>query len=373
MNIRGQIASLVALCFLASCAHNTNQPTSATWTPAQGTTRGVASDGEINAEKAKQNLDSGVGFGIGCSKVQGQQVSVWLDFYKTGADNAPITETYKDSYIKVADLLQMSNSVENVLPGTKNRIIDSGGYKYLVTPSAIRVLNTQNKSAAYIADIRGVLKSTCALKADLQEYGGENGFFADESYTPLSIVGPYISVHLSSSMYTGGAHPSSYQGYESRNVTKISVAEANKNTKVASAKYNLFEISSEADILAALKGDKYLQKKLGAGNLAATKDTTALHKLMVNKFRDSCDISIPLDKNEAFSQLAIFDYDAAKNNMTVRVGYSYGCEAARGTFTQLGLILKPTPLFASYLKAEVDSATAQGRKPYFMRYSQQLK
>jgi len=373
MNIRGIVATSVAVCAFAACTHTPNQqPTAGTW-PQNTATRTVASEAEINAEAARQNLDNGIGFDIGCSKAQGQQTKVWLNFYKATANNTPVTEKYTDSYIKIADLLQKSNSVENVIPGTKNRIIESGGYKYLVTPSAIRVLNSQNKPTAYIADIRGALKTTCALKTELQEYGGDYGYSADESYIPLSIVGPYISIQYSTSMYTGGAHPSSYVGYESRNVTKIDVSETNKNTKVASAKYNLFEIASEADILAALKGDKYLQKKLGAGNVAAAKNTTTLHQLMVKKFENSCDISIPADKNEAFSQLAIYDYDAAKNAMTVRVGYSYGCEAARGNFTQLGLIMKPNPEFAGYLKAEVEAAAAQGRKPYFMRYSQQLK
>lgn len=291
---------------------------------------------------------------------------VAMDFYNVNEGRPGVPTKYVDDYSGISLLLKDTNRLEYAKPGTKNQVIQSGTYKYWVTPYSIRYLASDEKKPVYLADVRHALKETCYT--DRKNMEGE--YYAEETYTPLSAVGPYVTAQYFESMYMGGAHPSAYTSFETRDVRKVT--EKDSATIVAAEKFNLFQISSEQDILAALKGDKFLQKKVGS-RLASATSTTAAHKMMHDKMSDDCDINIPASKEEAFSQLAIFDYDQKTNKMQVRVGFSYGCEAARGNFTQLGLVLRPTPEFTTMLSEELASAAAQGRKPYFMRYAQQLK
>lgn len=379
MNIRIQLAALSSFCLLAACTHSPSQkPHDQTATgQSQSVIRQTASAPPLTREKAMQYLSNGVPFGITCALPEGSKnskldVVVGFDFYVQGENNSPATESYLGTYPQIASMLRNANSMTN-LNGKQNRIINSAGHKYWITPYSIYYddrndPNRTGDNGATVGTIRSDLYSTC------QGWANEltaSGFYIDASYVPLSIVGPYISYQYTTSSFTGGAHPNLYMAFESRNVTYTSIKDA--STRYAEKKFNLFELSSEADILAALKKDKYLQKKVGKTKLEKAVNTSAVHQLMNEALDGDCEISIPDDKNEAFSQLAIYDYDATKNIMQVRVGYSYGCEAARGNFTQLGLALTPNENFAQHLRAEVASATEQGRKPYFMRYSKQLR
>ncbi len=363
MQLLGKSLATASLLIFASCS------TPSIKLSAQTGDRAIASDVSIDQAAAASHLSDGVPFSISCSKSPAGARDVTLEFYASGSAGESKTEKFVSQYSSVDLLLKNTNKLAEAKSSGANRIIRSGDYQYWITPYSIRKILGQNNKPAYIEDVRYTLYGTCGeLRSELTE----NGFYADASFKVLSVVGPYLSTEVVVNGYTGGAHPYAGRNYSSVNTDKITVSETNANTRSAKANYNVFDLANDADIAAALKGDTFLQRKLGP-KLAGARTTADIHKMMVVKFNSGCDMYVPDDINSAFSQLAIFDYSKEQNRMQVRVGFSYGCEAARGNFVQLGLSLKPTASFTAQLNSELQSALDQGRKPYFMRYSGQLK
>jgi hypothetical protein len=356
---------LAAAVSMTACSSKPTNPTAMNPTG----NRAVASVHEIGEETARINLANGTPFSISCSKTADGKRPVSLEFTAPGlTDGTFRTDTFTSNYSQVALLLKSTNDFRKANTEANNLILVSGNSKYWKTPNSLGVVRSNLTEPAFIHDARYTLYSTCS---ELRSYMDENGYYGSSNFNVLSIVGPYISTQINASYYTGGAHGSAYTGFDSIDSNKIEQNPKNSNTSHANSKFSLFDIASEASITAALKSDKFLLKKIGS-KLTAAKNTDEIHQLMFKKMND-CEINIPQDKKEAFNQIAIFDYNSQKNEMAVRVGFSYGCEAARGNFVQLGLLMQPNPQFMSLLNNEIASANEQGRKPFFMRYAQQLK
>jgi WD domain, G-beta repeat len=100
----------------------------------------------------------------------------------------------------------------------------------------------------------------------------------------------------------------------------------------------LTDLFPEADLLRALLGDKMVQEALGSGRPGPTPSrlSTLIQRIMGYQSED-CRWAFPSD---LLSRFAVHHLE--KSRVALRIGLSHGCEVARGSFTQMTLIL-PIP------------------------------
>ncbi|MGZ3772067.1 MAG: hypothetical protein ACXVCY_08195 [Pseudobdellovibrionaceae bacterium] len=249
---------------------------------------------------------------------------------------------------------------EKIIDDGKSRILTSGQYQFVKKNFGMYML-MGNREFAYVYDIRRSIYDSCRHLTD--GVGMED---VVSNINVLSLVGPFLSLQEVGSGYgLGAAHPYAYQtnhAFDARTMRNG----GNKNTRVVSQQAKLLDLVTQESLITALQADRYLIKNLGKEKLAKAKTLPALIKVMGGL--NSCDVSVPSDVDSALSQFSIFDYREQKDLVTIRLGFSYGCEASRGTYTQLGLIVKPTEMFRQYLKEELETARQEKRQPYFGRY-----
>jgi hypothetical protein len=132
----------------------------------------------------------------------------------------------------------------------------------------------------------------------------------------LSVVGPYVS-YQTDYYYEGGAHPSYGTGYRTYHMqTDTSI--------------QLQDIFDEKDILNALQKDEFIQKYLTAEKYY---DYNTLNSFF-DHLDGECAYYFSMDN------LSHFAFHHVKGDMVaVRIGISYGCEAMRGNFSQVGIYL----------------------------------
>ena len=143
----------------------------------------------------------------------------------------------------------------------------------------------------------------------------------------LSVVGPYVS-YQTDYYYEGGAHPSYGTGFLTYNMKTDTIVQ-------------LQEIFDEKDIVAALQKDKFVQKYLTAEKYY---DYNTL-KSFFDHLDGECEYYFSMDN------LSHFAFHHVKGDMVaVRIGISYGCEAMRGNFAQIGIYLPMNRKFKKMIK-----------------------
>jgi hypothetical protein len=153
-------------------------------------------------------------------------------------------------------------------------------------------------------------------RVELYGRRSEPGCVSETSGRVVSVVGTYVSVEVHEEMdCEGAAHPSNYVSYR-----VLDLAAGGREV-------SLTDLVPEAAVLRALLNDPVIQRALG-GQPVAT-----LSELYQNA-DGGCEMLIDesLVRSFAFHHL---DGD----QVAVRIGLSHGCEASRGAFTQLGVLL----------------------------------
>lgn len=370
---------------IAGCSSMQNQSIQAQQSSRTPSNSSVSNDdNQIDERKAIELIGSGKKFSIVCRR-SGAEHLTNIEFYEN-VNGKPKVSKYLSNYGTIAKIFKHEFSFQDVNKYPALKVVETQGFKYWVTPFEIRHITDEVKidspSNPSIVSIRKLVYDTChellknyenpeATMDEWEKNEFESGYTAEESYNILSAVGPYLSYSVDSSNYMGGAHPMSLFVFETVNAEKTSPG-GNTNTTLLNTRYSLLDISNQNEVLNALKKDKFLQKRLTQKSLNSKKTLAEVHQLMREKMND-CDISIDPDMTKTFSQIAIFDYQPKSGLVSVRMGFPYGCDAARGNFTQLGIILKPNPRFKTVLDGEIKEAAKENRKPYFMRYAVQLK
>lgn len=137
-----------------------------------------------------------------------------------------------------------------------------------------------------------------------------------ETHTLRSIVGPIVSYRLE--WYSeGGAHPSFGSVFRTLDLTTGKPA-------------RLDRLFGAGPVLAALRADRVIKKALGA------RKPKTLEELL-RSADGGCKMDIGTSALSAFTF-----HHVVGDKVAVRIGLSHGCEAERGKFTQLGLLL-PIP------------------------------
>jgi hypothetical protein len=165
--------------------------------------------------------------------------------------------------------------------------------------------------------------SSKTMKTVFTDVDAENQI---SSYEIASLVGPFLSV-AESLYWEGGAHP----GHLARLVTV--------NLDTGRSPVLLTDIFPEKDIVRALLKDRFIRKH-ATGRLPGTLDD-------IRNLDGGCEVGFDLI-NESF----VFHH-VRGDEVAVRIGLPHGCEAMRGTYTELGVYLPiPPPLAGSFGRAE---------------------
>lgn len=148
----------------------------------------------------------------------------------------------------------------------------------------------------------------------------------------LSLVGTVVSSFVSNSEFCAhAAHPS-----EDRTFTAVDLSKVAR--KESDPKSSLFEWFDRSQVVHALATDPYLAKFRTNPSLS---DEDALKAL------GGSECEFTTDGYET----AWAVYDAQGDQVSVRVGLPYGCGAARGRITQIGLVLTPRRDFRAKVQA----------------------
>lgn len=201
----------------------------------------------------------------------------------------------------------------------------SGGYKVTISDKDISATDAEGKLIL-------------SLKKDFDESNkaeeAEEGWESQITYRPLSLVGPYLSLQVFMSAYMGGAHPMA--------ATSFVTMDLRDPKKPAT----LLTWYDDKTIATQLSKDKVLKK-----HLKLKKNTAVSMEMLENNFVGPEDCKFTLTK-EAVGSFAF--YSLEKEQVAVRVGLSHGCETARGSLTQFGILLPIPSAIAEDLKAAAD-------------------
>ncbi len=159
-----------------------------------------------------------------------------------------------------------------------------------------------------------------------------------EAWAVLSVAGSLLSVQQNE----GASCAEAAHGAAYADILAVDLSQPGKPPSLA-------DYFSEADLYAALTADGVVKKTLAAANLPAPKTVAELLKLLAGNSND-CDFRF---EEATLTHFAFHHLE--KGKVAVRLGLPYGCEAARGKLTQLGLLL-PIP---ERLKAALAAAAAK--------------
>jgi len=172
-------------------------------------------------------------------------------------------------------------------------------------------------------------------------------------------VGSIVSYYYTSDTYgAGAAHPNYADGLSSVDVSKV---QKNGDT-LAYAQANLGDLVDEASLVNAIKADKWVRGKVSGADLKKVQTARNLQELgdalqegLLNS--GSC-YSTPIYDGKLQS-FAIYDYNAAKNLVAVRVSVGYSAHACAGEAptVQLGLLVKPRADLEYSLKTQAKNKT----------------
>jgi hypothetical protein len=177
--------------------------------------------------------------------------------------------------------------------------------------------------------------------ADVQP--GDQGGNVGNTYRVLSVVGSTVSYSIVGDQYApGAAHPN----YTDTILTAdVSTTLKTGDNFFTYAQANLGEMVDETSLVNALKADRFLRSKIASAadrkKLLAARNLQEIGDIAFDALQGSC-YSLGLYEGK-LTQFAIYDYDAVRNLVTVRIpmgASAHVCEGAAPT-KQLGLIVKP--------------------------------
>ena len=351
MNVKTTLALLTLALAFASCssmpsnqtsnAHASTDPTTPR-TPAQAAPEVRV----LSLEDGMQKIAQGAPFDMTCKHEKNFRPMVHLAIYPTGVEAT--------SYQMDTDLAEFGKQLFSTNPRTLN----SGKSTYRASYHSLYSYRNAN-TPIRIYDVRESMFTNCSRVEE-----GESQSDMAETISLLSLVGPYASFDFTQSGYgEGAAHPFAGRNFVAKNALETKTSPKNQNTVLAMPAH-LEALVDNASLLSALKADSFLQKRGGTAFRSARsldQVAAALAKRM------DCDVYFPEKAADLLAGFAIFDYPVNGNQVAVRVGLGYGCEAMRGNLTQLGLVVKPSAEFRAELDAEVAQAARENRKPYFMK------
>lgn len=178
------------------------------------------------------------------------------------------------------------------------------------------VFGLQSRKKAFLAD----------LAPDPDDTRDRSDWEASESFTVLSVVGPWVSTEQSSDGYTGGAHPYSHTSYITDDVTQ------------ARGGFSLLSAFAEQDVLKALKADGFVKKHVQ--DAAAFKNAKTVEAMLesLEPGEDCVGFQYGLDnvkRSVAFHHLE-------GDSVAVRIAFGYDNESCRGSKFVVGVLL-PIP------------------------------
>jgi hypothetical protein len=214
--------------------------------------------------------------------------------------------------------------------------IQSGDITFIHDYGRLSVAKSDVKVFDLLQDVLGNQENP----ADVQP--GDQGGNVGNTYKVLSVLANTVSYSIVGDQYApGAAHPN----YTDTILTADVSTTLKTGDTFAFAQANLSEMVEESSLLAALKADRFLRSKIASAadrkKLAAARNLQELGDISFEALQGSC-YSLPLYEGK-LTQFAIYDYDAARNLVTVRVpmgASAHVCAGATPT-KQLGLILKP--------------------------------
>lgn len=232
------------------------------------------------------------------------------------------------------------------------RTIQAGPYTYILN---WQILTPQGQPAIY--DLATDIAEARYDKADFPDKSYPPGGYVENTYRPLSIVGPYVSFRLTGGSYwPGAAHPN---GYDSFGTADISQPRGEYGYESA----DLLKMVSEDSLVAALKADPYLLKLVKSKNdrraLARARTFTEVYQALEPTMTDNC-LYIPGYDNQLDS-FALYAYAAATDQLSVRIPITAAAHVCEVNPTvQLGLIVRPQPWFRDLLKSQTGLLMSQG-------------
>jgi hypothetical protein len=228
------------------------------------------------------------------------------------------------------------------------------GYSYVAEYGRLTLKGGDN-SAPAIYDVK---KDVEDFYGDAQD-NTDTASYVNNGYEPRSIVGSIVSYYYTSDSYgAGAAHPNSGDG-----ITAVDTSKLEKNGDSFSfAQANLGDLVDETSLVEAIKADKWINKQV-KGNyrrkLQSSRTLQEIGDLLSDAFMDvgNC-YSTPIYEGK-LSSFAIYDYNAAKNLVAVRVAVGYSAHACAGAAptVQLGLLVKPRFDLEYALKDQAKSKT----------------
>ena len=173
-----------------------------------------------------------------------------------------------------------------------------------------------------------------------------------ESYTVLSVVGPWVSYELSNAGYTGGAHPYARTTYVTEDVTKDKGA------------FSLLDVFPPEEVLKALKADGFVRKHIR--DEAAFKSAKTVQAMLESlQPGDDC---VGFEYGADSVQNSVAFHHVEGNKVAVRIAFGYDNEACRGNKFVVGLLL---PIPAS-LKPALERA-AKRQEGFLMKDAKAVK
>jgi hypothetical protein len=151
------------------------------------------------------------------------------------------------------------------------------------------------------------------------EAKSNDGNWSEESYVMRSIVGSCVSFQ-ETTYSEGGAHPSS------RVIFRTRIPGQKEDVK-------LTDIFPESALVAALSADGVIAKA------RTTQTAVSDLKALCEQLDGDCEMELSY---EVLNQSFVFHH-VEGGKVAIRIGVPHGCEAARGKFTQLGLLLPIPP------------------------------
>ncbi|MBN9681198.1 hypothetical protein JYJ93_02080 [Corallococcus sp. NCSPR001] len=175
---------------------------------------------------------------------------------------------------------------------------------------------------------------------------------ATQSFTVLSVVGPYVSSEDSNAGYTGGAHPYASRIYATQDVTK------------GKDGFNLLEVFPEKDVLKALKADGYVRKFIG--DPKAFESAKTVEALLQTLEADEDCVGFEYGLDNVKRSVAFHHVEGDK--VAVRISFGYAAEMCRGNMYVVGLLL---PIPAS-LKPALERANTR-QEGFLMKDAKAVK
>lgn len=210
------------------------------------------------------------------------------------------------------------------------------------------VFGLQSREKEFLSSLEGATDPI----GEGEEPRDTTGWEASESYSVLSVVGPWISYEEFSSGYTGGAHPYAHTAYTLRDVTK------------ASGTFSLFDVFPEKEVLQALKADTFVRKHIGDQKAFDAAKTVNDMLQSLEPGEDCVGFHYGLD---SVKRSVVFHHVEGKK-VAVRISFPYDNEACRGNKFVVGILLN----IPASLKPALDRA-AQRTEGFLMKDAKAVK